>query len=146
MRIRVPSPTMKDRCLEKLFHPSSMLLHRPHPWDLLHTLEHHPPWPSPYFVEITRRQRWVSSQPYLHNHFPNKTWLKDTTLLIPKPPISTGKHTFSQATKGYLKLPSKDHQRKFLWILSNLAATINWLIQRNYKNYRFSLEYKISHN
>ena len=78
-RIRVPSPTTKDRCLEKLSHPFWMLLQIPHPWVLLHTFVYQPPWPSPYLAEMTLCQRWATSWPNRHNHFPNKAWLNDAS-------------------------------------------------------------------
>jgi len=44
-----------------------------------------------------------------------------------------GEHTFSQATKRYLKHPFEDPQRKFIWILSNLAATALGIVNRDKK-------------
>ena len=44
-----------------------------------------------------------------------------------------GKHTFSQAIKGYLKLPLEDHQKKFLRILSILAAIALGIMKRDKK-------------
>ena len=43
--MRVPSPTTRATCLEKLFHPSWIPRHRPHPCALLLALVVHPPWP-----------------------------------------------------------------------------------------------------
>jgi hypothetical protein len=41
---------------------------------------------------------WVSIR-HLHFHLPNKAWLCQSSLLIPKLPFSFGKHTVSQLTQ-----------------------------------------------
>ena len=61
-RIREPSPTTRAKCLENLSQTSLILRQRPHLWALLHTLVFHPPWPFPYLVVTTLRQRWVLVQ------------------------------------------------------------------------------------
>ena len=51
----------------------------------------------------------------------------------PQPPSSIGKQTFSQAANKYLKTSSEAPQRKFLWILSSLAATAWGIVNKDKK-------------
>ena len=97
----LPSSTLYKTWLKNFFVPSLILLHIPHLWAPLTPLVHQPPLASLYLATITWRHNLLFSFPKHHNHFPSKALLNNTTLRIPKPPHLTGKHTLSQATKGY---------------------------------------------
>ena len=76
----------------------------------------------PIFYLNNCLQRWVDSLPYLHSHFPNKTWLKALKFLIPKLPDCKGEQTWAHFTSRNLGDSSIARHRKFLWSLSKRIA------------------------
>ena len=99
---------------EKADQPCLMVLQRLTPQGLETSFVHQPPQSFPYLASITRLQRWVVSLPYLHNHFPNKAWLKVLKFLIPKPPYCNGEQTWAQFTSRNLGDSSNPPHRNFL--------------------------------
>lgn len=66
------------------------------------------PLASPYLDAITWHHKQLTFFLNRHNHLQSKAWLNNPIFRIPKPPASTGKHTLSQATDGYLNSSSDD--------------------------------------
>ena len=76
--------------------------------------------------------QWLSlSREHLHNHLPNKAWLRPSKCLSPNPPCFLSLQISAQFTKWNFLLSSIFPHKKFLWILSNLVITFLGITESN---------------
>ena len=119
----VPSPTSYCKSLEKFNQPLLINLQRLTPYALVTFFVHQPPQSFPYFPSITLLHNAFVSNPYLHNHLPNKVELKLLNHLIPSPPTCIGLQTLVYFTRCNLESPLIPLQRKSLCNVSMQLAT-----------------------
>ena len=119
----VPSPTSYCKSLEKFNQPLLINLQRLTPYALVTFFMHQPPQSFPYFASITLLHNAFVSNPYLHNHLPNKAELKLLNHLIPSPPTCIGLQTLAYFTMCNLESPLIPLQRKSLYNFSMRLAT-----------------------
>ena len=119
----VPSHTSYCKSLEKFNQPLLINLQRLTPYALVTFFMHQPPQSFPYFASITLLHNAFVSNPYLHNHLPNKAELKLLNHLIPSPPTCIGLQTLAYFTMCNLESPLIPLQRKSLCNFSMRLAT-----------------------